>query len=280
MVASTISRVEGNEEAIRTLTWLGASFFAGPRLDRFTFEAWSHLRSPDEVDWPSAGPLAPPRVELWVVRDERDTILGAMTLHFYSWDRLKRQYYFAPQADRAGTVERVCVRRFERIVAGATGSIAPFDVAAELGYVAVAPEARGKGLGRTLFDIFQHRAATVCEGRALAFTIVLARHAHSDFGHALMSTLLAHGAQDAATAVSWRALGPGMRLPHDLFAVEREAYPTAWMAEHRGFAMAGYGKNLGQVWVKDLELAARQAVAPTWEGIVLPRAATPLFAAQ
>ena len=51
MVASTISRVEEDEEAIRTLTWLGGSFFAKGRRERFALDTWSEVGSPDAVNW-------------------------------------------------------------------------------------------------------------------------------------------------------------------------------------------------------------------------------------
>ncbi len=257
MVASTISRVEGDEEAIRTLSWLGGSFFQDIRLAQFTLDTWAHMGSPDSVDWSSTGALVRPKVELWSITGLDGRILGAMTLHFYGWKRLRQQRYFSTTTTESSEPGRICVRRFDRIVAGATGSIAPYDVAVELGYIAVDPEVRGLGLGRTLFDIFQHRSSAVGDGRSLAFTIVMSRHAHSQCGSTLMSHLIGRGANDLRSAMSLRSVATTMALPNDLFEIDAAAYPTARLAQQRGFRFAGYGRNLGQVWVRDQEAAAR-----------------------
>ncbi|MEZ4500961.1 MAG: GNAT family N-acetyltransferase [Thermomicrobiales bacterium] len=272
MVASTISRVGGDEEAIRTLNWLGGSFFRDIRLAQFTLDTWAQMGTSETTDWATAGVLTRPRVELWSITGEHDEILGAMTLHFYSWKRLRQQHYFSTSSIDAQDAPRICVRRFDRLVASATGSIAPFDFAVELGYVAVDPRVRGLGLGRTLFDLFLHRAASAGTGRALAFTIVLSRHAHSGCGSNLMSHLIGRGVNDPRSAMRLDTLRESLSLPGDMFDIADGAYPTARLARQRGFLFAGYGRNLGQVWIRD-EAAVRSArVALPFESI----AATPL----
>ncbi|MGD9715086.1 MAG: GNAT family N-acetyltransferase [Thermomicrobiales bacterium] len=252
MVASTISRVEGDEEAIRTLTWLGGSFFSGGRLARFALDTWAEIGSPDAVNWDSAGPNTRPRVELWSIRTDDGAVLAAMTLHAFSWARLRQQQYFSLPVDpHVDGLHRLCVRRFDRLVAGATESIASYSAGIELGYIAVDPAFRGQGLGRTLFDVFQHRAATLAGGRGLAFTIVLARHAHEQYGSSLMSHLISRGATSPRSAVRIHSLLDAPQLPDDLFAIHPNARPTAHLAQRRGFRFAGYGRNLGQVWVRD-----------------------------
>jgi GNAT superfamily N-acetyltransferase len=282
MVASTISRVEGDEEAIRTLTWLGGSFFTEGRLAKFALDTWSEIGSPELVNWDFAGVNTRPRVELWSVRSDSGAILAAMTLHFFSWNRLRQQRYFAlPGSKSDPESRRLCVRRFDRLVAGATDSIAPYALGIELGYIAVDPTMRGQGLGRTLFDVFQHRAATVASGRGLAFTIVLAKHAHEQLGSSLMSNLIGCGATSPRSAVSLGTLARGSdQLPADLFDVHPSARPTAHLAQKHGFQFAGYGRNLGQVWVRDHKPAVwahtheeRQVHADSGTGILLPNSA-------
>jgi hypothetical protein len=121
-------------------------------------------------------------------------------------------------------------------------------VAVELGYVAVSPESRGQGIGGALFDTFLERAQLLAPERNLAFTIVMALHAHLPWGGELMSYLIERGATSQRNAMLLSEVGMELCHPSDLWEVDDHARPTAWMAERRGLDVIGYGKNLGQVW--------------------------------
>ena len=181
MITSTVARVERDEDALRTLTWLGSSFFSDLRLARFALDTWRQAGSPDQVDWLAAGHLTSPVVEVWTVRDDGGGIVGAMTIHYYSWDRMRAQRYFVQScAQPVNAADCLYIQPFEELVSERTHSGASYDVAVELGYVAVGEPFRGRGICSQLFQVFLVRAHQAALGRSLAFTIVMAKHAQGE----------------------------------------------------------------------------------------------------
>ncbi|MEZ4530796.1 MAG: GNAT family N-acetyltransferase [Thermomicrobiales bacterium] len=245
----TVTRVEEEGEAVRTLDYLGRSFFSGYRLAKFALDSWSLLGRSESVDWLDPMHSARPIIEVWRQDDHTGRPIGAMTLHYYHWNRIRRQHYFSIIPNpRQPKRSRIFVLPFEELVSRELGMVTAPCVAVELGYVAVAPEARGKGVGGAFFDTFMDRARLLAPERNLAFTIVMARHAHMPWGAALMSHLIERGATSQRTAILLSEVGLELNHPPDLWDVSDTAQPTAWMAERRGMDVIGYGKNLGQVW--------------------------------
>lgn len=245
----TVTRVEEEAEAVRTLDYLGRSFFSGYRLAKFALDSWSLLGRSETVDWLDPQHSARPVVEIWRQDDHTGTPLGAMSLHYYHWNRIRRQLYFSVIPNpRQPKRSRVFVLPFEELVSRELGIVTAPSVTVELGYVAVAPEARGRGIGSALFETFMDRARLLAPERNLAFTIVMARHAHMPWGAELMSHLIERGATSQRNAILLSEVGLELNHPPDLWEVDDHARPTAWMAERRGLDVIGYGKNLGQVW--------------------------------
>lgn len=245
----TVTRVERESEAVQTLDFLGRSFFDGYRLAKFALDSWALRGSSEMIDWLDPKHSARPIVEVWKQSDHRGRLAGAMTLHYYHWNRIRRQHYFSIIPNpRQPKRSRVFVLPFEELIGRELGIVTEPCVAVELGYVAVAPDARGQGVGGAFFDTFLERAELLAPERNLAFTIVMARHAHMPWGAELMSYLIERGATSQRTAILLSEVGMELAHPPDLWDVADHARPTAWMAERRGLDVVGYGKNLGQVW--------------------------------
>jgi GNAT superfamily N-acetyltransferase len=245
----TVTRVDDESEAVRTLDALGRSFFSGYRLAKFALDSWAMRGDSESVDWLDPNHSARPIVEVWKQSDHTGRTLGAMTLHYYHWNRIRRQHYFSIIPNpRQPKRSRIFVVPFEELVDRELGIVTAPCVAVELGYVAVAPEARGRGIGGALFDTFLERAQLLAPVRNLAFTIVMARHAHLPWGSELMSYLIERGATSQRNAMLLSEVGLELCHPPDLWEVADHAQPTAWMAERRDLDVIGYGKNLGQVW--------------------------------
>jgi GNAT superfamily N-acetyltransferase len=245
----TVTRIEQEGEAVRALDYLGRSFFSGYRLAKFALDSWALLGRSESVDWLDPKHTARPVVEVWKQSDHTGRTIGAMTLHYYHWHRIRRQHYFSiipnpRQPKRA----RIFVLPFEELVSRELGMVTAPCMAVELGYFAVAPESRGRGVGAAFFDAFMDRATLLAPERNLAFTIVMARHAHLPWGGELMAHLIERGATSQRNAVLTSEVGLELNHPTDLWEVDEHAQPTAWMAERRGLDVIGYGKNLGQVW--------------------------------
>jgi GNAT superfamily N-acetyltransferase len=273
MCTSSIARVEHDHEAIAALTWLGSSFFSDLRLARFALDTWGQVGRPEQVEWSRAGQYTSPVVEIWTVRNQAGAILGAMTVHYYSWGRMRAQRYFVQScAEPVNAADCLYIQPFEDLVAGHTSSGAGYDVAVELGYVAVDESLRGRGIGTQLFNVFLERSREASLGRSLAFTIVMSRHAHSTCGQVLMSHMIEAGANDPTRAVSLRDLAAPLGLPMDLLELEPKSMPTARLALRQGFAMAGYGKNLGQVWIRDMQ---EHAIQPAHHALTYPQISLP-----
>lgn len=245
----TVSRVEQDTEAVRTLDYLGRSFFSGYRLAKFALDSWSLLGRSETVDWLDPTHSARPIVEVWKHADHTGRTIGAMTLHYYHWNRIRRQLYFSVIPNpRQPKRARIFVLPFEELISRELGIVTAPCVAVELGYFAVAPEARGMGIGRAFFDTFLNRAEMLAPERNLAFTIVMARHAHMPWGAELMSHLIERGATSQRDAMLLSEVGLELSHPANLWQVDDDAQPTACLAERRGLDVVGYGKNLGQVW--------------------------------
>ncbi len=245
----TVTRVERESEAVQTLDFLGRSFFDGYRLAKFALDSWALRGNSEMIDWLDPKHSARPIVEVWKQNDHRGRLTGAMTLHYYHWNRIRRQHYFSIIPNpRQPKRSRVFVLPFEELIGRELGIVTEPCVAVELGYVAVAPDARGQGVGGAFFDTFLERAELLAPERNLAFTIVMARHAHMPWGAELMSYLIERGATSQRTAILLSEVGMELAHPPDLWDVADHARPTAWMAERRGLDVVGYGKNLGQVW--------------------------------
>lgn len=248
-LARTVTRIEQEGEAVRALDYLGRSFFNGYRLAKFALDSWSLLGKPESIDWLAPKHSARPIVEVWKQTDHSGRTIGAMSLHYYHWNRIRRQHYFSiipnpRQPKRA----RIFVIPFEELISRELGMVTAPCVAVELGYFAVAPDARGQGIGGHFFDTFMDRAELLAPERNLAFTIVMARHAHLPWGADLMAHLIERGATSQRNAILTSEIGLELNHPADLWEVDENARPTAWMAERRGLDVIGYGKNLGQVW--------------------------------
>lgn len=245
----TVTRIDHEGEAVRTLDYLGRSFFSGYRLAKFALDSWALLGQSERVDWADPKRSVRPIVEVWKQTDHTGRIIGAMTLHYYHWSRIRRQHYFSiipnpRQPKRA----RVFVLPFEELVGRELGIVTPPCLAVELGYLAVSPAMRGRGVGRAFFDTFLDRAKLLAPESNLAFTIVMGKYAHQPWGAELMSHLIERGATSQRHAILTSEIGLELDHPADLWEVDDHARPTAWMAQHRGLDVIGYGKNLGQVW--------------------------------
>jgi GNAT superfamily N-acetyltransferase len=245
----TVTRVEVEGEAMRALDFLGRSFFDGYRMAKFALDSWALRGRSESVDWLAPNHSARPIVEVWKQADHTGRTVGVMTLHYYHWDRIRRQHYFSIIPNpRQPKRSRIFVLPFEELVGRELGVVTAPCVAVELGYIAVEPDARGKGIGGAFFDTFLERAQLLAPEGNLAFTIVMARHAHLPWGSELMSYLIERGVTSQRTSVLLSEVGLELCHPSDLWEVAARAQPTAWLAERRGLDVIGYGKNLGQVW--------------------------------
>ena len=135
-------------------------------LAKFALDSWSLLGRSETVDWLDPKRSARPIVEVWKQSDHTGRTIGAMTLHYYHWNRIRRQHYFSiipnpRQPKRA----RIFVIPFEDLLERELGMVNSPCVAVELGYFAVDPEARGHGVGSTFFDMFLDRAEMLAPER-------------------------------------------------------------------------------------------------------------------
>ena len=273
MLTSTIGRVERDNDAIRTLTWLGSAFFSDLRRARFALNTWRQVGLPEHTDWARSGEHTLPVVEVWATRDCAGSLLGAMTIHVYSWDRMRAQRYFVQSCSQSiDPGNCLYIQPFANLVSDRTRAGSHYDVAIELGYMAVAKPLRGRGIGTQLFELFLERSRQIASGRALAFTIVMSRHAHSNYGQILMSHMVAAGAHEPTRAITLQEVAAPLGLPNDLLDVEPGSLPTARLAQRQGFMMAGYGKNLGQVWIRDMQEITQES---QYRDVLVPQISLP-----
>ena len=113
----TVTRVERESEAVKTLDFLGRSFFDGYRLAKFALDSWALRGSSEAIDWLDPKHSARPIVEVWKQSDHRGQLTGAMTLHYYHWNRIRRQHYFSIIPNpRQPKRSRIFVLPFEELI--------------------------------------------------------------------------------------------------------------------------------------------------------------------
>ncbi len=80
----------------------------------------------------------------------------------------------------------------------------------------------------------------------------MGKYSKMPLGDILMRHLLRHGLETAQQAVMLKPVLVELGHPADIFALDIGAIPTAKLAEKYEFSPVGYGRYLGQVWVKRL----------------------------
>jgi GNAT superfamily N-acetyltransferase len=140
-----------------------------------------------------------------------------MTLHYYHWNRIRRQHYFSIIPNpRQPKCDRIFVVPFEELISRELGIVTAPCVTVELGYIAVEPEARGQDVGGALFNTFLDRASLLAPDRNLAFTIVMALHARMPWGAELIAHLIERGATSQRDAILMSEIGLELNHPSDL----------------------------------------------------------------
>ncbi len=173
-----------------------------------------------------------------------------MTVGLNSINKLSKQLYFWPVENEQGVIEAITVEPFNEILFRKLSHTTTLQVVVELGYFAVAENARGQGIGHQLFDIFMHQVEVISATNKLAFTIVLGKYSKTPLGDMLMKHLLRDGIEEAKQTVALKSTLIELGHPENIFELDRGAAPTARLAENYGFLALGYGRYLGQVWGK------------------------------
>lgn len=246
----TVARVDGEPESLSILQFLGGAFFSGSRFDHFVDDTWRARGRSETIDWANCQSMADPLVEVWAHFDPFGNVLGAMSLHYYGWERLRKQRYFSMSSKGRRDLE-VSVQPFQSIVNRRLAPACEPVLGVELGYFAVREDMRGRGVGGMLFDAFVGQVQSLPPVPKLAFTIVMARYAQTMLGRCLMGCLLEKGAT-GRRGVNLQDSMEELDLPFDLWEPDMRALPTVTLARRRGFGMIGHGRNLGQVWARTM----------------------------
>jgi GNAT superfamily N-acetyltransferase len=246
----TVARVDGEPESLSLLQFLGGSFITGSRFDQFVDDTWRARGRSEEIDWSNCQAITDPLVEVWAHYDPFGNVLGAMSLHYYGWSRLRQQRYFSVTSKGCDD-HRISVQPFQSIVSNRLQPWSEPVLGVELGYFSVRDDMRGRGVGGMLFDAFVGQVQSLPPVPKLAFTIVMARYAQTMLGRCLMEALLESGATGRRGANLYDTMDT-LDLPFDLWEPNSRALPTVSLARRRSFGMIGHGRNLGQVWARTM----------------------------
>ncbi len=152
----TVIRVTEPQSVEKILGFIGGNFFSGDRLQRFIQTELGLLSSSAQINLSSLAQGGNRVTEVWGFL-ENDIPLGGITLNYYLWDRLAKQLYFWTIENEQGVIETIAVEPFSEIVSRKLNPVTTLQIAVELGYFAVAKNARGQGIGCQLFDTFIHQ---------------------------------------------------------------------------------------------------------------------------
>jgi len=245
----SIIKIDDPKSAERVLDFAGSQFFAGERLQKFIQSNLSSISPVAQITLAHLATSGSKNVELWAIVGPDNLPLGGMTLNYYSWDRLSKQFYFLTRENPKAETE-VSVEPFSQLTSRQVGQVETIQVAVELAYFAVAETTRGQGIGRQLFEHFISRVEKSPIAERLAFTIVMGKYSKTLLGDTLMKHMLRNGPESALQPVMLKAVLEELGHPEDIFAPDTGAVPTAKLAEQYGFSAVGYGRYLGEVWVK------------------------------
>lgn len=241
--------VSDPDQARTVLVYLGGHFFSHDKLTRFVEGNLSGLYTADSVDMAlllQTGKL----VEVLRLPDEKGDLQAAMTINYYPWKRLARQYFFVFYNEDDKEKTQVSLQQFSELLGQGRDDIIKYTHAVELAYFAVSTTVRKRGYGAKLFDAFLQRLGDSAENNIVGFTIVIGKYSRTSLGSMLMKHIFNNYQELARGRIFLQPLMAQLQLPVDLFATDPSAVPTAILAEKHGFRLMGYGQYLGQLWVK------------------------------
>lgn len=245
-----IKIVEDESELNRVLNFIGEHFFKNERLKKYInrrIKSFSNsqiinenhlLKNPDK------------NTKIFAAFDENSNLIGGMTVKFYLWEKLKKQYFFNVDYDYVHNEKLISVNHLENIVKNkfSDSNIDNIKVSIELDTFAVKEELRGKGIGKKLYEKFIDEALKIPDNTVFAFTIVLGKYSKIKTGEFFMKYFFNGNSNIPMQKIPLKETLELLNLPKDIFTVSKDSYGTVILSKKFNFKFLGYAKYLGEIW--------------------------------
>lgn len=173
-----------------------------------------------------------------------------MTIKFYLWEKLRKQYFFKINYDYILNKKVISVDHIENILKEKflIFDIEDIKISVELNSFAVREDLRVKGIGKKLFEKFIKEVLTIQEKFLFAFTIVLGKYSKIKIGEFFMKYFFDGNSNMIKKSLPLDNTLKQLNLPKDLFRVNKDSYGTVILSKKFDFKFLVYGKYLGEVW--------------------------------
>jgi len=243
-----IKKIEDENEVEKALNFIGSYFFEKDRLQKYIRERKESFCNSEIINEKYLLKYPDKNTKIFAVFDNDLNLVGGMTIKFYLWEKLKKQYFFTIDYDYVQNKKLITVKHIEDIV---KYKFTDFDVddirvSLELDSFAVKEELRGKGIGKKLYEIFIEEAQKIPENSTFAFTIVLGKYSKIKIGETFMKYFFKENStiQKLPLDETLKILN----LPKDIFRVNENSYGTLLLSKKFNFKFLGYAKYLGETW--------------------------------
>ncbi len=245
-----IKIVDKKNEAEDVLNFVGSNLFNGERLNRYIkirMDGFCDLEIIDEK-YLYKNPYK--NTKIFAALDDDLNLIGGMTLKFYLWEKLRKQYFFKIDSDHNQNKTLISVEHIENIVKNNFHEIDINDikVSIELDSFAVKSELRGKGVGKMLLEKFVEEAKNSPLSSIFAFTIILGKYSKLKIGEFFMKYFFNGNTNLPKQKLPLKETLKILNLPYDIFKVNEGSYGTLILSKKFNFKFLGFGKYLGETW--------------------------------
>lgn len=237
-------------EVEEILNFVGNYFFKNKRLEKFVKRRLESFCYSEVVDLKYLQQFPEKNTKVFGVYDKNSNLVGGMTIKFYLWENLRKQYFFKINYDDIQNKRVISVDHIENILKEKflIFDIEDVKISVELDTFAVREDLRGKGLGKKLYKKFIKEALTIPENIVFAFTIVLGKYSKMKIGEIFMKYFFDGNTNMIKQNLPLDDTLKLLNLPKDLFIVNKDSYGTVILSKKFDFTFLGYGKYLGEVW--------------------------------
>lgn len=245
-----IKIVDKKNEAEDILNFVGSNLFIGERLQKYIKIRIDSFYSSDIVNERYLNEYPDKNTKIFGVFDDDLNLIGGMTLKFYLWEKLRKQYFFKIDSDHIQNKTLISVEHIENIVKNNFPEIDINDIkiSIELDSFAVKSELRGKGVGKVLFEKFIKEAKNSPSSPIFAFTIVLGKYSKLKIGEFFMKYFFNGNTNLPKQKLPLKETLKFLNLPYDIFKVNEDSYGTLVLSKKFNFKFLGFGKYLGETW--------------------------------
>lgn len=157
------------------LNFIGNYFFKSKRLEKYVKRRLETFCNSEVVDLKYLQQFPEKNTKVFAVYDKNSNLVGGMTIKFYLWEKLRKQYFFKINYDYIQNKKVISVDHIENILKEKflIFDIEDIKISVELDSFAVRENLHGKGIGKKHYKKFIKEALTIPENLYLHLQLSL-----------------------------------------------------------------------------------------------------------